>query len=76
MCGMVVQSLKITSSNSCELTFKIPHTTSNLSSDEYTAVKNTVTGFVDLVENELKHKPYVTGNLYDKNGTLIFSYKK
>lgn len=74
--GLTAKSLTITGENSCELKFTFSYTTSQLNSQAMNQLKEVVKTMVDAIENALKHKPYVTGNLYDKNGTKVFSYKK
>lgn len=74
--GLTVKSLTITGEYSCELKFTFSYTTSQLDTEEMDQLKEAVKIMVDTIENELKHKPYVTGNLYDKNEIKVFSYKK
>lgn len=74
--GLTVKSLRITGENSCEIKFTFSYTISQLDTEVMSQLKNAVTTTVETVESALKHKPYVTGNLYDKNGTKVFSYRK
>lgn len=74
--GLVIKSLTITGDNSCEMKFTFPYVTSQLSSDEMKIIKTLINELVDEVEKSLKHKPYVTGTLYDKNNNCVYSYRK
>lgn len=74
--GLKLQSLTITSATACELRFTIPYTTGQLSTETLNQIKEGIRQFVNNLETSFKHRPYVTGNLYDKNGTKIFSYRK
>lgn len=74
--GLTIESLTITGGNSCELKFTFSYTTGQLSADAVSKLKEAVKMMVDAVESELRHKPYVTGKLYDRNGTMVFSYRK
>lgn len=74
--GLVGRSIKITGDNACEVRFSFAYTTTQIDSEQFDQLKNVVNGIVDIVERELKHKPYVTGNLYDKNGTKVYTYRK
>ncbi len=73
--NLCVQSLRITGNNSCELKFTIPYTTRELSSEILDGLKDVVSKMTKAVEEQLKHRPYVYGHLYDKNGKTIYSVK-
>ena len=76
MYNLKAQSLKVTGSNSCELKFTIPYKSSQLGSEALRVLKEVVSQLTQAVDEELKHRPDVKGNLYDKNGRLIYSVKK
>lgn len=73
---LIATSIKVTGTNSCEMTFTFPYSLNDISADQYSAVKQAINYMVELVEKDLKHKPYVYGTLYDKNKNKIYQYKK
>lgn len=70
-----LQPLKITGSNSCEATFTMPYTTSQLSSEDLQKIKEFISKMTEVIDEQLKHRPYVTGRLLDKDGKSIYSVK-
>lgn len=72
---ITVQQIRVTGGNECEIWFTVPKTTGDFSSSELTELKNLVETFTRAVEEELQHKPYVTGKLFDKNYKLLYSIR-
>lgn len=73
---LTMQYIRATGNRDCEIKFVVPyHTKSQLSSDQLNALKQAVQQITKGVEEQLSHKPYVTGNLYDKNGTSLYSVR-
>lgn len=73
---LTMQYIRATGNRDCEIKFVVPyHTKSQLSSDQLNALKQAVQQITKGVEEQLNHKPYVTGNLYDKNGTSLYSVR-
>ncbi len=73
---LVIQSLRITGNNSCEITMRTPYAYSELDSNDIAMLREVVETFVNNVEAYLNHKPYVTGILYDRTGEVICRYTK
>lgn len=71
--NLCFQSLKITGSNSCVLTATISSSASSIPDEHFKLLKEAVAYMAKTVEEELKHKAYVTATLYDKDGTKIYS---
>ncbi len=74
--GLTAKSLAITGSNSCEVVFTFSYTTSQLQSTVVTQLKDVVRNFVDYLETAFNNNATVTGYLYDKNNSLVYTYKK
>lgn len=73
---LTMQYIRATGSRECEIRFIVPtYSKSQLSSEQLNALKQAVQQITKNVEQQLNHKPYVTGNLYDKNGTSLYSVK-
>lgn len=70
-----IQSFTITGSNSCEMRCTVPYTVSELSAENIELLKNVVSQMTKMLDEALKYKAYVTGTLYDKNGTVIYSVR-
>lgn len=72
---ITVQQIRVTGGNECDVWFTVPKTAGDFSSSELTELKNMVETFTRAVEEELQHKPYVTGKLFDKNYNLLYSIR-
>lgn len=73
---LTMQHIRVTGNRDCEIRFIVPnHAKNQLSSEQMNALKQTVQQITKYVEEQLNHKPYVTGNLYDKNGTSLYSVR-
>lgn len=72
---LTLKSLSITGSNTCTLTFTVPHTTWQLGDEAVSFLHSAVDELTKGVEEALEHKAYVTGILYDKNNTKIYSIR-
>lgn len=72
---ITVQNIRITGGSECEIRFSISYTVSDFSESELSELKSMVEMFTRAVEEELQHKPYVTGKLYDKNNNLVYSIR-
>ena len=75
MFNLRIQSLRITGNNACELNLSIPYTKDQLPSDAINGLKEAVSTITKAIEEQLRHRPYVTGNLFDKNGQKIYSVR-
>lgn len=73
---LTMQYVRITGNNNCEVKFVVPnYSKSQLSTDQISVLQEAVQELTSGVEASLYHKPYVTGVLYDKNGTLLYSVR-
>lgn len=73
--NLTIQSMTVTGGNACEIRCSLPYALHELSDDVLEVLKSAVTEMAKSIEASLKHKPYVTGSLYDKNGTKIFAVR-
>ena len=72
---VTVSSLRIISSNSCELIFRMAYTRMEMDEADFENLKAGVKELTKRIEEYLDHKPYVTGKLYDKNNNVrILNY--
>ena len=74
--GFTVSSLRITGNNSCEVTYRMTLMSRNDIDDEnFEIITEIVKEFTRQIEQQLDHKPYVTGKLYDSTGKLVYTVR-
>ena len=73
---ITIESCRVTGSRDCEVIFRLALSKGQLNAEEFNFVKEYVNNMVSIVEANLGHVPYVTGELYDVNNELIYSYRK
>ena len=72
---LTVQYVRATGNRDCEIKFVVHYAKNEMTSEQLDALKQAVQEVTRGVEEQLGHKPYVTGNLYDKNGTSLYSVR-
>lgn len=73
---LTMHSIRTNGNKNCEIKFVIPnHSKEQLSSNLLDLLKKTVLQLTISVEEQLEHKPYVTGYLYDNDNELLYYIK-
>lgn len=73
---MTIESFRVTGSRECEVIFRLAMSKNQMSSEEFSFIKEWVNNMIINVEAQLGGIPYVTGKLYDSRNELIYSYRK